>query len=142
MNAIRPWLYIGNYQDSLDAPALRAAGVEAVLQLALAVQHPDLDTFHVPVYDGEPLPHDALKQGVAIIEAQHDRPLLVACLAGISRATTFCIAALHTVEGMDLLEAYREIKAVRPIVQPHPALWESLCAYYDVDIPYQRLLER
>lgn len=56
--------------------------------------------------------------------------VLVACGAGISRSTTFAIAALKEAEGVSLLEAARIVRPAHFDGMPHPALWELLCHYY------------
>jgi hypothetical protein len=111
--------------------------------LAELVEHPSITSRYLPVEDGEPLPVEFLEEGIAFIKDQKERGhnILVACGAGISRSAAFSIAALHEIEGMDLLHAFQLVKAVREIALPHPAIWDSLCAYYHVTISWKRLFE-
>jgi hypothetical protein len=141
MNRIRPWLYIGNYEDTMDLHGLRQHGIQTILQLAIEVYYPQIDTHYIHVFDGERLPMHKLERGLQIIRDHHTTTMLIACAAGISRSATFCIAALKETENLGLLEAYREVKNARPFVQPHPALWKSLSAYYGESIPYEALFE-
>ncbi len=48
MDAIRSWLYIGKYQDTLDRPALTHAQIDAMLQLAERVEQPGIKVLFKP----------------------------------------------------------------------------------------------
>ena len=56
--------------------------------------------------------------------------VLVACGAGINRSTAFCMAALKEVEGLSLLDAYKEIKRKHPESLPNM----NLCGNHFADI--------
>lgn len=43
MDAIRPWLYIGRYCDTLDIGLLRTYGIQAMLQFAAKTAYLDID---------------------------------------------------------------------------------------------------
>jgi hypothetical protein len=58
------------------------------------------------------------------------KTVLVACGAGISRSTSFAIAALKEAESLPLLAAAREVRKLHPDGLPHMALWSSLCLHY------------
>ena len=141
MNQIRPWLYIGRYRETTNSALLHAYGIGAMLQLAEAVKHPNIETLYLPVEDGEPLPVPLLAQGVGFVREQKalGRNVLIACGAGISRSVTFAIAALHEEEGLSLPDAFRLIRAHHPEAMPHYALWDSLCAYYGEPMKYEEL---
>ncbi len=64
----------------------------------------------------------------------------MACGAGISRSATFAVAVLKETEGLSLLEAVQTVKKYHPESLPHPALWESLCAYYGEEVPIISML--
>lgn len=132
MHTIRPWLCVGSYRDSLDAALLRANHIGALLQLESMVRHPGIAGLYLPVEDAAPLPADALGQAMAFVAAARarDATLLIACAAGISRSVAFACAALVEQEGLDLLAAYRAIRAVHRQALPHPLLWASLGAGY------------
>ncbi|HSH04550.1 MAG TPA: dual specificity protein phosphatase [Anaerolineae bacterium] len=144
MNKIRPWLYIGKYSDTKNLTSLQNHTITAMLQLAAPVPQPNITHLYLPVEDGEPLPHIYLQQGLDFIRQQraHNQRLLIACGAGVSRAATFTIAALVDQEQLPLLDAYHLIKQHRPIIMPHPALWTSLCQYYQQEIPFQQLFNK
>ncbi len=138
MNQIRSWLYVGKYRDTLDLHLLAANQIGAMLQLAELVEQPGMTTLYLPVEDGVPLPFDLLHRGVNFVVAnkEENKRVLIACGAGISRSAAFAVAALKETEGLDLLDALRAVTQRHPEAMPHMALWESLCAYYDEDIPF------
>ena len=133
MNAIRPWLYVGKYRETLDANLLAARKIGAMLQLAEEVTQPNITALYLAVDDGVSLPEHLLRQGVDFVLSakQHGQIVLIACGAGISRSAAFAVAALKEVEGVSLLQALRIIGKRHPESLPHPAIWESLCTYYD-----------
>lgn len=132
MFLIRPWLLIGKFRDTRDKAWLDEHGVGAMLQLAEAVRQPGIESLYLPVEDGVPVPVDVLKQGIRFVRDQkaQGRTVLVACGAGISRSTTFALAALSEDEHLSLLDAFREIHRKHPEALPAPALWDSLFDYY------------
>jgi protein-tyrosine phosphatase len=139
MNAIRDWLYVGKYRETLDPSALRAEGIQAILQLAEASRQSDLPTLFLPVQDGSPLPADVLRRGVDFVRQQRriGVKVLVACGAGQSRSVAFAVAALKEEEELLLLDALRAVKKNHPETLLHPALWQSLCAFYREDIHFR-----
>ena len=143
MNEIRPWLYIGQYRDTLDRYSLGLHRIEAMLQLAEAVKQPGIAALYLPVEDGEPLPFEKLRQGTDFVlnEKREGYRVLIACGAGQSRSATFAIAALKESEDLHLFTAWQAVKLRHPDALPHRALWESLCRYYDESIPFLRLCD-
>ena len=137
MNAIRNWLYIGKYRDTLDVVSLAKHNIGAVLQLAEAIQYPNIESLYLPVEDGVPIAKRHLGQGIdfTLRQKRLGRSVLVACGAGMSRSAVFAVAALKDGEGLGLLAALREVKRYHPDTMIHPALWKSLCTFYQEDIP-------
>jgi hypothetical protein len=142
MNPVRPWLYVGKFVDTLDGRTLSAQGIGAVLQLAHSVQHTGITSCFIPVDDGVPLPGDLLRQGVDFVldAKRRGQRVLIACGAGMSRSVTFAVAALKEDEGLSLLDAVQTVKRNHPDSSPHPALWDSLCAYYGEPVPVHAML--
>jgi hypothetical protein len=66
--------------------------------------------------------------------------VLVACGAAINRSTAFCVASLKEEEGIGLLDAFLAVKAAHIESLPHPPVWQSLCDYYQEEIPYLEVL--
>jgi protein-tyrosine phosphatase len=142
MQIIRPWLLIGKYRETIDYDLLAGAQVGALLHLAAQVEPPGITTRYLPVEDGEPLDAATLRRGVDFVLAQRGagKIVLVACGAGISRSTSFAIAALKEAEGLGLLDAARQVRRLHPAGLPHMALWSSLCAYYGEPDDYMALI--
>jgi hypothetical protein len=154
MDAIRPWLYIGKYMETLDAELLSECHIRAKLhlidpmsmlsaqKLAEANSSPDMTSLYLSVEDGKPLPPQVLQQGVEFVchEKYQGKIVLIACGAGISRSAAFAIAVLKEVEGVSLLEAAQIVKRCHPRTRPHSALWNSLCQYYHERISADHML--
>lgn len=143
MNQIRPYLYIGDYLNTLDSDLLNSAHIGAMLQFALHVPYFGIETLYLNVDDGVPLPEATLERGVSFARAQvarlqlEGKALLIACSAGISRSVTFGMALLHELEGISLTDAYCTIRLARPQALPHPALLQTLHTYYAVPEPFE-----
>jgi len=141
MDQIRPWLYVGKYRETLDYQLLAANGITAMLLLAELVKHEGISSCYLAVEDGEPLPTEMLQAGMDFVVAnqQQGETVLIACGAGISRSVTYAIAALKEIEGMNLVDAYHEVKRAHPGSIPHPALWATLCEYYNEPVPWDEI---
>jgi protein-tyrosine phosphatase len=142
MQRIRPWLLIGSYRETRDNELLARAQVGALLHLAAPIEPPGIMTRYLPIEDGEPFDLSTLRQGVDFVLTQRDagKSVLVACGAGISRSTSFAIAALKEAEGVPLLVAAREVRRAHPAGLPHMALWASLCQHYQEPHDYLALI--
>jgi protein-tyrosine phosphatase len=138
MDEIRSWLYIGKYRDTLDKNYLDFQSIKAMLQLADRVEQKGINSLFLSVEDVGPTSPALIKQGVDFILAEKgkEHKVLVACGAGINRSTAFCMAALKEVEGLSLLDAFKEIKRKHPASMPHEPVWESYCRYYNESTPY------
>lgn len=144
MYPVRPWLYIGKQRDTVNIPQMQAKQIRAMLQLEERVEQPGMHILFLPVEDATAIAADDFRRGVNFILLEHQlgRKVMIACAAGISRSVTFAVAALHETEGISLLIAYSEIVNVHSMALPHPALWQSLCSYYQQDIPYVEVLRK
>lgn len=142
MIKIRSWLLVGKHRETLDMERLSRAGVGALLHLAAQVEPPGITTLYLPIEDGEPFEEATLCQGVDFVLAQRaaGKRVLVACGAGISRSTSFAIAALKEAEGLSLLQAACEVRRLQPDGLPHMALWSSLCLHYQEPHDYLVLI--
>lgn len=130
---------IGKWADTHNLDLLRDAGIGAMLQLAGPVDQPNIASLYLPVADGAPLTTEQIAGGLAFIQSHkaEGRRVLSACSAGISRSTTFAIAALVAEEGLTPWEAYRAILRHHPTALPNPHLFHSLLKFYDIDTPYE-----
>jgi protein-tyrosine phosphatase len=138
MDEIRPWLFIGNLNDTLQNSYLQAKSINAMLQLEEKVEQPGIISLYLPVEDFAPLKFDLLEKGVSFIRDQKElgHRVLVACAMGISRSSSYCTAALIAEDGLGLFDAFMEVKKAHPASMPHEPVWESLCQYYNEQIPY------
>jgi protein-tyrosine phosphatase len=142
MDEIRPWLYIGNYSDTLNKNELDSKSIQAMLQFAAPVQQIGITSLYITVRDMSPISSHLFKEGVEFVRNEKDKghKILVACAAGINRSTAFCIASLKEIEGLSLLDAFREVKRNHARSMPQEPVWESLCSYYNEEISYIDLL--
>ena len=138
MDQIRSWLYIGKYRDTLDKEILESASINAMLQLAEHVEQKGIVSLYLPVEDLAPLRMEHIETGVKFIKENHhnNRRILIACGAGINRSTVFCLIALKELEGLNLIDVYKDIKQCHSEAFPHEPLWNSLCNYYKENVPY------
>jgi protein-tyrosine phosphatase len=133
LDQIRPWLYISGFRETRDLPLLQSVHIGAMLQLAREAKQPGIASLYLPVEDGEALPLESLKKGVEFIRTQKaaGQTVLVACGAGVSRSTTFAVAALKEEENSTLAEAFSQVYLSHPDAFPHSVLWRALRQYYD-----------
>ncbi len=142
MDQIRPWLFIGAYRDTLNKNYIEFKLIQVMLQLAERVEQPGIVTLYLPVEDLAPISDKHIRQGVDFIrdhKARGER-VLVACGAGMNRSSAFAAAALKEEEGLSLFEAFKEVKSCHPESIPHRPVWESLCHYYNEDVPYLEIM--
>jgi predicted protein tyrosine phosphatase len=138
MDEIRPWLYIGNFRDALDKTYLDFMSIQAMLLFANPVDMEGITVLYLSIEDISPTPPKLIRQGVDFIleEKQKGHKILVSCGAGISRSTAYCVAALREVEGLSLLDAYKEVRLRHPEGLPNKIVWEAFCKYYKDPTPY------
>ncbi len=144
MDRIREWLSIGKYSETLQLELIRQHKITAMLQLAAPANHPGVESLYLMVDDGVPLHPVVLERGIKFVRAQkaEGRHILIACGAGISRASTYATAVLKEEENLSLLDAFHEVHHAHPVSMPHPELWKSLCAYYGEDTPFLTVWKR
>lgn len=138
MDEIRPWLFIGRYRDTLKKELLDQKSIQAMLQLAEFVEQPGIESLFLKVEDMDPIPINMIEKGIHFIREQvgQGHNILISCGAGINRSTAYCVIALKEIEGLGLFEAYKEVLRPHPEALPNLPIWESLCEYYDEDVPY------
>ena len=138
MDEIRPWLYIGNYRDTMDENYLRFKSIKSVLQLAEPIRYPDINSLYLSIDDLDETPHALIRQGLDFVLAEKGKghKVLIACGAGINRSTAFCVAALKELEGLSLFDALKDIMRRHPQSMPNQHVWESFCSYYNETTPY------
>lgn len=54
---------------------------------------------------------------------------LVHCQAGVSRSAGVCIAALATIQDIDVQDARQKVEDARSVINPTPEIWDSTKRY-------------
>ena len=130
---IQQLLWLGNAGDLLKPAALEAAGIKAVVQVALAEQMPTLSRelllARFPIIDGSGNPRGmiaaALDLTTSLIRSR--TPTLICCSAGMSRSPSSAAGAMAMATGIDPHEALQRVIAGRPH-DVSPGLWDAVCA--------------
>ena len=135
LGQVRHGLFIGGMAGAVRHAELRRLGVTHVLCMAsyensremdcrsfsyLVVRAHDSPTYHVQQHFDQV--HDFITRG------REAGGVYVHCMAGISRAATAVLVHLMRSERIPLLDAYRQLKAVRPCVHPNEGFWRALLA--------------
>lgn len=124
---VLPFLLLGNERDSRDAELLQRLGVGHVLHVTPCDddQHrcpAGVRCKHLPASDSC---HQNLKQffddAFRFLDEAHasGSRVLVHCQAGVSRSPTITVAYLMRHLRLPLVDAYRYLKAKRPIISPN-----------------------
>lgn len=123
---VLPFLLLGNERDARDAELLLRLGVSHVLHVTPCdEQHrcpPGVRCKHLPASDSC---HQNLKQffddAFRFLDEAHSSGsrVLVHCQAGVSRSPTITVAYLMQHLRLPLVDAYRYLKAKRPIISPN-----------------------
>ena len=132
MFKIRDWLYISDYPSASSPDMVKSVGIGAMLQLFEPFTMEGVETQFLKVEDGHPITPEQIKIGGSFLRQQHakGRKVLATCGAGISRSVTFSIIALKEIEGLSLIDAYREIRQHHPQAMPDHLHWKSIADYY------------
>jgi protein-tyrosine phosphatase len=124
LSEVRPFLFMGGQHLRRGLSVLESWGISAVLnmrdefddQLAGVAKDRYL---HLKVVDNTPPTLDQLRRGVAFIEEERRRggKVYVHCEAGVGRAPTMAAAYLVST-GKSTLEAWEELRDIRPFIRP------------------------
>ena len=126
-------LWIGNAGDARDVSRVLAAGVAAIVDLAIEeppVVYPrDITYCRFPLLDGSGNPaarlHSAINAASGLIKSRI--PTLIACSGGMSRAPVITAAALARATGIALQQALGEVLGTGPR-DVAPGLWADVQA--------------
>lgn len=138
---VRNWLAIGSHDETRQPDLLRQQEIGAMLLLSTPTEQPTVPSLYLRMHDAAYVPPRIIAQGVNFIHDQRNwgRRILIACNTGLSVAPAMAIAALKEKGDLTLIEAYRHMLRVHPDAQPHPILWDSLCSYYEDELPFDVL---
>lgn len=125
------WLFLGNARDLSDPKGVNAAGVRAVVELAIeepgATLSRELVRLRYPLYDGpgnEMMVLDAAIAGVASLISRRI-PSLVCCSNGMSRSPSIVACAISRVNGESPGDVLGRVTRGAP-ADVSPFLWDSL----------------
>jgi hypothetical protein len=124
-------LWIGNAADARDVERVLAAGVAAVVDLAIeeppAVLARTTVYCRFPIVDGQQDEPGVLRMAIDAVASllRQEIPTLVTCGAGLSRAPAVAAAAISIVQGGSADERLQEIVSGHPH-DISPRLWEAI----------------
>ncbi|XP_044741243.1 dual specificity protein phosphatase 10-like [Chrysoperla carnea] len=123
---VLPFLYLGNGKDAADLECLQKLGTTCVLNVTSQLpgyhETRGITYKQIPATDSG---HQNLKQyfeeAFDFIEDARKRgaSVLIHCQAGVSRSATIAIAYIMKHKQLSMIEAYKFVKTVRPIISPN-----------------------
>jgi protein phosphatase slingshot len=127
-------LAIANLGAASDLEVLTRHGIRAVVDASNRdgnPRFPDILYHDVPIADPDERLSEFLPDVVAFVdEARRRGPVLLHCVAGISRSPALAICYLHERHGMSLLAALDHVRSRRPVADPHPLFLRVIQEYY------------
>ncbi len=118
--------------SNLDA--LTRHGIRAVVDASNREgnpRFPGIRYYNVPIADPDERFAEFLPGVVAFIdEARRRGPVLLHCMAGISRSPALAVCYLHERHGMSLPAALHHIRSRRAYAAPHPLFLQLIEEYY------------
>ena len=127
-------LAVANLGAASDLEALTRHRIQAVVDASNRDGNPRFPgiLYHdVPIADPDERLSEFLPDVVAFIdEARRRGPVLLHCVAGISRSPALAICYLHERHGMSLLAALVHVQSRRPVADPHPLFLRVIQEYY------------
>ena len=128
-------LWVGTARDARDIKGVLAAGIEAVVDLALmcepVVPPRELVYLRFPLVDGSGNPPWLICAAVHAVEGlvRLQVPTLVACDGGMSRSVVIAAAALWFGSPNEPTDAVLQRAAASGPADVHPALWADVKRY-------------
>ncbi|KAM6954556.1 dual specificity protein phosphatase 10 [Aplochiton taeniatus] len=127
LTPILPFLYLGNELDAQDGNQLQRLNIGYILNVTthLPLYHYDTGIFsykRLPATDSNKQNlRQYFEEAFEYIEEAHQAGmgLLIHCQAGVSRSATIVIAYLMKHTWMTMTDAYKFVKARRPIISPN-----------------------
>uniref|UniRef100_A0A3Q3WLE5 Uncharacterized protein n=1 Tax=Mola mola TaxID=94237 RepID=A0A3Q3WLE5_MOLML len=128
-------LYLSNGRAANDSSQLTRWKITCIVNITETKSSrppPEVEYIHIPISDSPLSPlsdhFDELADKIQQTAARGGRTL-VHCNAGVSRSAALCMAYLMKHNDVTLLEAYRWVKACRPLVRPNEGFWKQLIRY-------------
>ena len=128
---VRPGMALGTRFEAENARLLTLYRIDAVLSLVQASVPASVEVLNLTLNDGMPIPPASLERAFAFLStcAARSARVLVHCEMGLSRSPTVLAGYLVERERIPFERAIAEMRLLRPLVQPHPALVRSVNAY-------------
>ncbi|XP_057626161.1 dual specificity protein phosphatase 14-like [Chionomys nivalis] len=128
-------LFLGRSSVASNQHLLQAQGITCIINATIEIPNynwPQLEYVKVPLAN---IPHDPIRlyfdtvaDKIHSVSKKHGATL-VHCAAGVSHSATLCIAYLMKFHNVCLLEAYKWVKARRPVIRPNVGFWKQLIDY-------------
>lgn len=126
VSRLLPFLYLGNSRDAADLACLHHLGTTWVLNVTAQLpgyhEQRGITYKQIPASDsGQQNLKQYFEEAFQFIEDARKKGfrVLLHCQAGVSRSATIAIAYIMKYEGLPMIEAYRRVKAARPIISPN-----------------------
>ncbi len=127
-------LAVANLGAASDPEALTRHGIRAVVDASNRdgnPRYPGILYHDVPIADPDERLSEFLPGVVAFIDEARGRgPVLLHCVAGISRSPALALCYLHERHGLSLLTALDHIRSRRPVADPHPLFLRVIQEHY------------
>ncbi len=128
-------LAVADLGAASDLQALLRRGIRAVVDASNREgnpRYPGIRYHEVRIADpDERLPEFLPGMVTFIDDARRRGPVLLHCVAGISRSPTLAICYLHERHGLSLPAALNHVRSRRAQVQPHPLFLQMIRDYYE-----------
>ena len=128
-------LWIGGLTDAERLARGNPNNIGTVISLCeecVTTKRRGVNYVHLPIQDDQPIP---VGQFDSIMDALSENirwgTVLVNCGVGLSRAPTMTAAYLHVVGYRNIDAAIKEIRAMRPIIEPSLILLKSVKEFCD-----------
>ncbi|CAJ0942653.1 unnamed protein product, partial [Mesorhabditis belari] len=148
MCEILPNLFLGSLRDATDLELLEKCGIRHLVSIhELTISHTGhanlgIDILQIALADcasSKIANHFATTNSFIHRSRLNKEPVLVHCLAGVSRSATIVLAYLCTIAEISYFNALSHLTSCRPIVNPNYGFRMQLCKYIEKDVTKERL---
>jgi protein-tyrosine phosphatase len=127
-------LAVGSLVAASDLDTLTRRGIRAVVDASNREENPRFPgiLYHeVPIDDPDERLAEFVPGVVAFVdEARRHGPVLVHCVAGVSRSPALAVCYLHERHGLSLPAALDHVRSRRAQANPHPLFLRVIQEYY------------
>jgi protein-tyrosine phosphatase len=127
-------LAVGSLVAASDLEVLTRHGVRAIVDASNREgnpRFPSIQYHEVPIDDPDERLAEFLPRVVAFIdEARRRGPVLLHCVAGISRSPALALCYLHERHALSLPAALQHVRSCRTQANPHPLFLRVIQEYY------------